>query len=107
MHEQTRLAPSEQEFIAGDTMTYLAFFTGDERKGRPYETWTGSLGLAPADINRAYRVDSGAGGFAGRAGAPSKVDSHAACESIPESGIHIGGPHFTAFPHPAPNVTAG
>ena len=27
-------------------MTFLAFFTGDERRGRPYETWSGTLGLA-------------------------------------------------------------
>jgi hypothetical protein len=26
-------------------MTYLAFFQGDERSGRPYETWSGTLGL--------------------------------------------------------------
>jgi hypothetical protein len=24
-------------------MTYLAFFKGDERKGKAFETWSGSL----------------------------------------------------------------
>ena len=37
-----------QEFIPAETMTYLAFFQGDERGGRPYETWTGSLGTSLA-----------------------------------------------------------
>jgi hypothetical protein len=51
VYRQTQLAPSEHEFIAADNMTYLAFFQGDERSGRPYETWSGTLGLnsrAPA-----------------------------------------------------------
>jgi hypothetical protein len=44
VYRQTQLAPSEHEFIAADNMTYLAFFQGDERGGRPYETWSGTLG---------------------------------------------------------------
>jgi hypothetical protein len=27
-------------------MTYLAFFKDDERLGRPFEAWSGSLGVA-------------------------------------------------------------
>ena len=45
VYRQTQLAPAEHEFIAADSMTYLAFFQGDERSGRPYETWSGTLGL--------------------------------------------------------------
>jgi UDP-2,3-diacylglucosamine pyrophosphatase LpxH len=45
VYRQTQLAPSEHEFIASDCMTYLAFFQADERGGRPYETWSGTLGL--------------------------------------------------------------
>ena len=29
---------------ATDTMAHVTFFKGDERRGRPYETWTGTLG---------------------------------------------------------------
>lgn len=57
-HRQTILAPQEHEFIPADVMTYLAFFQGDERRGRPYETWTGTLGLSPAE-NVARRIDPG------------------------------------------------
>jgi hypothetical protein len=45
VYRQTQLAPVEHEFIAADNMTYLAFFQGDERGGRPYETWSGTLGI--------------------------------------------------------------
>lgn len=47
VHEQTRFEPREHEFIAADTLSYLAFFKDDERSGRPYETWSGTLGLNP------------------------------------------------------------
>ena len=43
VHRATQFAPGEHEFIAAESMTYLAFFQGDERSGRPYETWTGTL----------------------------------------------------------------
>ena len=45
VHRQTLFAPNEHEFIASDSMTYLAFFQGDERGGRPYESWSGTLGV--------------------------------------------------------------
>jgi hypothetical protein len=54
----TMSAPNEHEFVPVDTMTYLAFFQGDERFGRPYETWSGTLGVAPTDMP-ALRVDAG------------------------------------------------
>jgi UDP-2,3-diacylglucosamine pyrophosphatase LpxH len=93
VHEQTHFAPAEHEFVACDTMTYLAFFTGDERKGRPYETWSGSLGLAPADV-ASYRVDPGQN-TAGATG-------HAAGESISAPGVSLDGPHFAVSPYHAP-----
>lgn len=56
VYSQTQFAPREHEFIAADTMSYLAFFAEDERGGRPYETWTGTLGIHPlASAN--YRLD--------------------------------------------------
>ncbi len=57
VHTQTQFAPREHEFIAADTMTYLAFFKDDERNGRPYETWSGTLGLHPLATPQ-YRVDA-------------------------------------------------
>lgn len=33
----------DKEFIRHKVFTYLAFYTGDERKGRKYETWSGTL----------------------------------------------------------------
>jgi UDP-2,3-diacylglucosamine pyrophosphatase LpxH len=44
VYEQTHSVAGEHEFIAADTFSFLTFFQGDERGGRPYETWTGSLG---------------------------------------------------------------
>lgn len=43
VHEQTVSDPSEQEFASWNVMTYLAFFQGDERLGRNFECWSGSL----------------------------------------------------------------
>ena len=64
VYRQTRLAPHEHEFVAADEMHYLAFFRNDERSGRPYETWSGTLGL---DVTSGvtYRVDAGGEGHAG------------------------------------------
>ncbi len=57
VHEQTQFAPREHEFIPADTLTYLAFFKDDQRNGRPYETWTGTLGISPL-AQSIYRVDA-------------------------------------------------
>src|SRR5712692_3014743 len=45
VHELARLHPDEQEFMGYHVMTYLAFFRGDERGGRPFESWSGALGV--------------------------------------------------------------
>lgn len=37
--------PKQQEFMSHNVMTYVAFYKGDERYGRPYEAWTGTLGV--------------------------------------------------------------
>lgn len=59
VHRATQWAPSEHEFIAADSMTFLAFFEGDERRGRPYETWSGTLGTAAAaKPARTFRLDA-------------------------------------------------
>lgn len=41
--ELARYRPGNEEFIGYKVMTYLAFFKGDERKGRAFETWSGAL----------------------------------------------------------------
>jgi hypothetical protein len=81
-HRQTVLAPSEHEFIPADVMTYLAFFQGDERKGRPYETWSGTLGISPAE-HIVRRVDSPAS------------DVAAKNEPVSSPALRGRAPHFT------------
>ena len=82
---QTQLAPREHEFIAHDTLTYLAFFQSDERKGRPYETWTGTLGTSPNEVHR-HRIDPG-------------VAAQAASPQISTSATApVRAPHFATGP---------
>jgi UDP-2,3-diacylglucosamine pyrophosphatase LpxH len=45
IYRQTQFAPGEHEFIGHECLSYLAFFHGDERGGRPFETWSGTLGV--------------------------------------------------------------
>jgi UDP-2,3-diacylglucosamine pyrophosphatase LpxH len=86
VHEQTRFAPREHEFIAADTLSYLAFFKDDERSGRPYETWTGTLGINPFS-ETTHRVDRGA-------------NDHAAGQPISTPGLPLRAPHFAVPPAP-------
>ena len=39
----TRYHPEQQKFLPYQLMSYLAFFTGDERHGRRHEAWLGKL----------------------------------------------------------------
>lgn len=100
VHQQTQFAPREHEFIAADTLTYLAFFKDDERSGRPYETWTGTLGVNPLMPNT-YRFDQPA-----QAGARP----HGANQPIPTPNLPLRAPHF-AVPvtavHQADSSTLG
>lgn len=43
VHELTRFRPGREMFVGYNTMTYLAFFKDDERSGRTFESWSGSL----------------------------------------------------------------
>ncbi len=43
VHELARRNPDEEEFLGYYVMTYLAFYRGDERCGRPFESWSGSM----------------------------------------------------------------
>ncbi len=84
IYAQTRFAPAEREFIAAEAMTYLAFFQGDERGGRPYETWSGTLGHSPAEMI-VHRIDPGR-------------SRHGAGQAVPPPGVSFHAPHFAAFP---------
>ena len=44
VHRLAKVHPDDREFMAYDVMTYLSFFKGDERKGRPFACWSGALG---------------------------------------------------------------
>ena len=44
VHEQAKWNVEEREFMGYYVMTYLAFFKGDERGGRTFESWSGALG---------------------------------------------------------------
>ncbi len=43
-HDLTMAHPENQRFIGMHVMTYLVFFKDGERDGRPFESWSGSLG---------------------------------------------------------------
>ena len=81
------------EFIPQDVKTYTVFFHGDERKGRPYETWTGSLGYRPVDLS-VHRIDAGS-------------TSHSPHQSVSPAKLHSHGPHFTSPSITAPGVQLG
>ena len=90
VHRQTQLAPGQHEFIASDVMSYLVFYQGDERKGRPYETWSGTLGFNTAEVT-IHRIDPGR-------------SSHAPGQSVSTSSVHEHAPHFPA-PAAKPGVS--
>ncbi|MCP4357231.1 MAG: hypothetical protein GY796_04335 [Chloroflexi bacterium] len=45
VHELT--IAHDDRFVFHHVMTFLTFFKEDERKGRPFETWSGTLGVRP------------------------------------------------------------
>ena len=92
VHRQTMLAPSQCEFIAHDVMSYLVFFQGDERRGRPYETWSGTLGFNPSEAT-IHRID---------AGKPAPAEG----QSVSASAIPAQSPHFSPKPAQFPTVPA-
>jgi UDP-2,3-diacylglucosamine pyrophosphatase LpxH len=44
LHTATEANPEYVNFVSYYTMTITAFFKDGERRGKPYETWTGTLG---------------------------------------------------------------
>jgi hypothetical protein len=45
LHELGKVDPRKRSFIMHKTMSYLGFYRSDERKGRTFETWSGTLDL--------------------------------------------------------------
>jgi UDP-2,3-diacylglucosamine pyrophosphatase LpxH len=43
LHELVRVIPKNRSFIMYKTMSYLGFYRSSERKGRLFETWSGTL----------------------------------------------------------------
>lgn len=81
IHRQIASAPAGQEFIPTDTMTFLTFFQGDERGGRPFEVWSGTLGasaVVPATKARPQEAP---------------VETHGQV-SVSASNPPINAPHF-------------
>lgn len=93
VYQQTQLAPREHEFIAADTLSYLAFFKDDERGGRPYETWTGTLGISPYTTPQ-YRFD-----------APEAVS--APKQPISTPSVPVRAPHFAVPIAPVRSAGSG
>lgn len=81
--QQTRWTTSEYEFIPAECLSLLSFYYGDERGGRPFETWSGTL-AAVGEV-ATHRVDSGR-------------SAHAAGQSLPASKVPVRAPHFRRAP---------
>jgi UDP-2,3-diacylglucosamine pyrophosphatase LpxH len=46
-YQQTLAHPERLDFLSHDALTVVAFYTGDERGGRAFEVWHGTLAGAP------------------------------------------------------------
>lgn len=93
VHRATVAAPHEQEFIPHESISLLALFAGDERAGRPFETWTGTLGIGAADAPL-YRLDAqrATAGQAPAAAATPVRGPHFAASSAPASAGRSASP---------------
>ena len=93
VYRQTSGAPEQHEFIPQNVMTYSVFYHGDERKGRPYETWSGSLGYRPLDLS-VHRIDAGSG-------------RQAPHQTVRTPKLQSHGPHFATPSLDTPGVQLG
>ena len=84
VYSPTIYSPGQHEFIPSETMSYLAFFQGDERGGRPFETWSGTLGVNPVGVNQPRE----------NAQQPSQTGSQQV------SASNINPPHFATISAP-------
>jgi hypothetical protein len=79
-YRPTQFASTEHEFIATEQATYVAIYQGDERSGRPLESWTGALGVTGVERS-VIRVDVGR-------------EEYAAEQPLPTSRVPLRAPHF-------------
>ncbi len=84
VHRPTCLAPQGQEFIGWQCLSLLVFYQADERRGRSFETWSGTLGDLPPQA-AVHRLDAGKEVLLG----PKRVS---AADRAPRT------PHFVARP---------
>ncbi|QDU94862.1 metallophosphoesterase family protein [Lignipirellula cremea] len=91
IHRPAAFAPGDHEFVPSDAMTYIAFFQGDERGGRPYETWSGALGVSTVMPQRPMAARQGVS-------VPQSAVAHASTQPLPPSGPPLQRPHFSTAP---------
>lgn len=89
VYQPTQLAPGNHEFIPLETMSYVTFFEGDERGGRPFEMWSGSLGVAADEI------------FGPPQPAPRMAATQLPATRNPIPTPHFNAAAFTNAPRPA------
>ena len=75
VHRPTIAAPHEQEFIPCESMNLVTLFAGDERAGRPFEVWSGMMGIGAADAPL-YRLDAAKAQAAATPAAPPLKAPH-------------------------------
>lgn len=79
--QATPAAPRGQEFLAADVLSFAAYYLADERRGRPYEFWSGTFGISPLEAP-VVRLD------------PAAAAGRKTLVSPP--GLHGPAPHFAA-----------
>ena len=92
VYRQTQWAPGEKEFIPTEAMSYAAFYQGDERSGRPFETWSGTLAAVAGDTP-VHRLDG-------------NRPTHATEQSISSPKIPVRAPHFGRSVSPSRAATS-
>lgn len=58
-YRPTQTAAGNHELVASDNFSLLAFYQNDERSGRTYETWSGTLAPSPIDAPAAKATTTG------------------------------------------------
>ncbi len=108
-YRPTHFAFGSQDFVESESFSLVVIYQADERGGRGYETWTGSLGVAPSQMM--LRVD--APRMQKTSAMPiepthSTPQPAAAPIIAPTSAMPVHGPHFVALPTISlPNTPAG
>ena len=94
VYQRTRSGGGECEFIPVESLNFLAFYSVDERRGRSFETWSGTL-AADAPDTAVHRLDAGR--------APSSPEQQSA--SSPK--VPLRAPHFPRAVPGSPSTVSG